>query len=239
MKVTYLMPIAQFQTGSTTHLVTLAVITGFTLVLALAIPRSDSGRGRSKLRRLVGWGSLVAGVLNTVYWMSPPHFDPSQSLPLHFCNLANFIGALAILGRSRLFQGVLYFWSGLCLWAFATPTVDAGPREAGFWIFWIYHGFIPLTVVYVLRADCFQPSFRDLLRSAGFTTALVALLSILNAATGWNYGFLGDDVPGVPTPVALLGDYPMRILWMVMCGAAVFVLLWIPYCRYSTTRTRK
>ena len=233
------MLLASFSTGSATHLITLAVITGLIVVLVVVTHPSTSDSRRAIVGNLVGWGSLAAGILNTAYWMSPPRFDPSQSLPLHFCNLANFIGALAVLKGHRLFQGVLYFWSGLCLWAFLTPTVRTGPDQPDFWIFWLYHGFIALTLVYVLRVARFKPSFRDLMRSTRFTLILVACLFTINAVTGWNYGFLGNDIPGAPTPVDLLGRYPLRVLWMILIGAAVFALLWLPHWNSSTTRTRK
>ncbi|HCQ39247.1 MAG TPA: TIGR02206 family membrane protein [Verrucomicrobiales bacterium] len=233
------MLIANFQTGSATHLITLAVIAVLTATLTMVARQARSTPGRALLRNLIGWGSLAAGILNTVYWTLPSRFDPSQSLPLHFCNLATFIGALAVLRNSRLLKGVLYFWSGLCVWAFLTPTIDSGLWEPGFWIFWLYHSFILFTLVVVLLIDKFRPTLQDLLNSATFSLRLVVCLFILNATTGWNYGFLGDDVPGAPTPVALLGGYPLRILWMILLGSGIFILLWIPCRNYSTTRTRK
>ena len=233
------MLIANFQTGSATHLITLAVIGILTVALAVAAGRTEGEQNRFLLRDLIGWGSLVAGLLNTAYWMFPSRFDLSQSLPLHLCNLANFIGALAVLRETRLFKGLLYFWSGLCLWAFLTPTLDAGAGEPGFWIFWLYHSFIPFTLVIVVREDRFRPSLRDLQSSITFSLGLVVCLFVINAITGWNYGFLGDDIPGVPTPVSLLGDYPFRILWMILLGVGIFILLWLPCRNYSTTRTRK
>jgi hypothetical integral membrane protein (TIGR02206 family) len=233
------MLIANFQTGSATHLITLAVIGILTAALAVAAGQTEGEPNRFLLRNLIGWGSLIAGLLNTAYWMFPSRFDLSQSLPLHLCNLANFIGALAVLRETRLFKGLLYFWSGLCLWAFLTPTLDAGAGEPGFWIFWLYHSFIPFTLVIVVREDRFRPSLRDLQSSITFSLGLVVCLFVINAITGWNYGFLGDDIPGVPTPVSLLGDYPFRILWMIILGVGIFILLWLPCRNYSTTRTRK
>ena len=227
-----------FHPGSLTHLTTLAVIAVATGLLVITIRRGGAGP-ETFLRTLIGWGCIGAWVLNTGYWMLPERLDLSQSLPLQFCNLANIFGALAILKGSRMCQAVLYFWSALCAWAFLTPTTTTGPSDPGFWIFWIYHSFILFALVHILFADHFRPSRRDLLQSSLFTFSYVIILSALNACAGWNYGFLGNDVPGAPTPVALLGPYPVRIVWMVLIGATLFVLLWLPFRGYSTTRTRK
>ncbi len=233
------MILANFQTGNTTHLVTLAVIAVAAALLALAIRRESPESHQRLLRLFVGWGCVVAWILNTGYWMLPERFDLAKSLPLHFCNAANVFGALAILKGIRLFQGIIYFWTCLYLWAFLTPTLGEGPGNWGFWIFWIYHGFIIFALVHIYRSEHFRPSFRDLLHSSLFTLTYVILLSIIDAFTGWNYGFLGNNVPGAPTPVDLLGPYPIRILWMILIGAFLFLLLWIPFRNYSTTRTRK
>jgi len=233
------MLIANFQTGSISHFITLFVIAILTAGLAVVTKRTTVDANRISLRKLIGWGSLVAGLLNTAYWLSPSRFDLSQSLPLHLCNLANFIGAAAVLKEARLFKGLLYFWSGLCLWAFLTPTTDKGVEDPGFWIFWLYHSFILFTLVVILRGDQFRPTFRDLQKSMTFSVGLVGCLFVINAITGWNYGFLGNDVPGVATPVSLLGSYPLRVLWMTFIGAGVFVVLWLPHRAYSATRTRK
>ncbi len=228
-----------FQTGSTVHFMALAVIAATAVLIALASRHTGPNFPQGLLRRRVGWGCIAAWLLNTVYWMMPERFDPAESLPLHFCNAANILGALAVLRGIRLFQGLLYFWSCLCAWAFLTPTVEQGPGHWGFWIFWIYHSFIVFALIHVFRCDRYRPSFRDLLQSALFTLTCVVVLSILNALTGWNYGFLGNTVPGAPTPVDLLGPYPLRILWLILLGAFLFLLLWLPFRNYSTTRTRK
>ena len=221
---------ADFQTLSTVHLLTLAVCVGMGTAAPVLARRGDERR-RLLLRRIVGWGCLVVWVINTGYWMMPDRFRWDGSLPIHFCNVANIFGALAILRGMRLFQGVLYFWAGLYLWAFLTPTVAEGPDRPGFWVFWIYHLFIALAFVHIVFIDRFRPTFRDLLHASAFTLCYVALLAIIDAIAGWNYGFLGNDIPENPTPVDVLGPYPLRILWMILLGAVVFLLLWLPYCR--------
>ena len=228
-----------FQTGSTLHLITLAIIAAAAVLLTIATGYVGTKSRQRLLQRFVGWGCVAAWILNTGYWMMPERFDPAGSLPLHFCNAANIFGALAVLKGIRLFQGVLYFWTCLCGGAVLTPTVGQGPGNWGFWVFWIYHSFIIFALIHIFRCGHYRPSFRDLLQSALFTLACVILLSIVNALTGWNYGFLGNSVPGTPTPVDLLGPYPIRILWMILAGSLLFLLLWIPFRNYSTTRTRK
>ena len=230
---------AEFQTGNLLHLAILCTVAVGAASVAIVGSRLAGRPGQRILRLFLGWGCLSVWLMNTAYWMIPARFVPDDSLPLHFCNMANVFGALALLRDSRLFRGVIFFWSGLYLWAFLTPTVSANPAEVGFLIFWTYHGFIILSLAYILCCEGFRPGFRDLVQTSLFTLGYVFLLAILNAIMDWNYGFLGNQVPSSPTPVDLLGPYPVRILWMIMAGAIVFTLLWLPFRNHSTIRTRK
>ncbi len=226
----YMFP-AEFHTWSLLHLATVAICGGLSAATPILAQRSALATQPLRVRRLVGWGCLVAWIINTAYWMMPERFALGSSLPIHFCNVANIFGALAVLRQSRLFQGVIYFWAGLYVWAFLTPTVGVGPARLGFWVFWIYHFFIALALAYILLIDRFRPSFRDLLHSSAFTLAYVAFMALVDHFTGWNYGFLGAETPDSPTPVDVLGTYPLRIVWMILLGAVAFFLLWLPFCR--------
>lgn len=53
----------------------------------------------------------------------------------------------------------------------------------------------------------------------------------LNAITGWNYGFVGAGKPGQPSPIDVLGPYPLRVLWMILIGALLFLFLLLPWLR--------
>ena len=233
------MNLSEFQTGNTLHLAILSVIAVTALLVGVTGHHLAEKSGQRLLRLFVGWGCFASWVVNTSYWLMPARFALDSSLPLHFCNMANVFGALALLRGIDLFRGVMYFWFGLYIWAFVTPTVGSDPADLGFCIFLLYHGFIILAFACIFGSQRFRPSFRDLLHSSLFTLGYVLLLTVVNAIAGWNYGFLGDDVPSAPTPVDLLGPYPLRILWMILAGATVFTALWLPFRNHSIARTRR
>lgn len=183
--------------------------------------------GRSvRLGRAVGIGCLAAWLANTGFFARPSRFTWSQGLPLHFCNLADLIAAAALIGASRTPRVLLYFWTfGLSIWAFLTPTVRLGPAHFEFWIFWIYHLFLVLAAAHLLVAEGFRTQEGDLRVALIWTGATASALAILDAATGWNYGFVGPSSPDAPTPIDLLGAYPGRLVWMVLGACLVFAAL--------------
>ena len=226
-------PADQFQTGSVSHLACLLGCVALVLLFGLAGKRAND-RGDTavlrRLRRFAGYGGLVMWVASAVFCALPPRLSWDYSLPLHFCNLANLIGAAAVLGPWRIWKSVLYFWTvTLCIWAFLTPVIGGGYGTLEFWVFWGYHLFIPLTVVEVLVVQRFRPNLRDLRNAWIFTFCYFILLVVLDRIFGWTYGFVGPSKPGAPTPLDVLGDYPLRLLVMIPVTTGRSLLAWWPW----------
>lgn len=220
-----------FTLGSATHLVTLAACLLITVIIALWGHRTrEIPDHHRKLRLGLTLGSILSWIATLAYGLQPSVFKWESALPLQFCNLANLIGAVAVLYHNRGAQSLLYFWSiTLCIWAFLTPDLIVGVDHLWFWLFWIYHLFIPICLCWILFVDQFRPTWKDLRFALLATTGFTLGLSVLNAITGWNYGMVGPGKPGQPSLIDVLGPYPIRILWMLMIGASLFTLLFLPW----------
>ena len=220
-----------FVQGSFLHFLCLAVSALAAVATALAARRwRDEPATASIWRRGIAVGCLVSWALTAAYQLHPERFSWHGSLPLQFCNLANLIGAYAVATRRRLPQSLTYFWTfALSSWAFLTPSLYVGPAELGFWIFWLYHVFIPISAAWVLVADRFRPTWADWRRALAVTVLYMGLLAVLDALTGWNYGFVGPDTPSQANLLDFLGPYPLRLLWMLLIGSALFALLMVPW----------
>ena len=204
--------------------------------VAIVMLRRWRGTPREELaRRIIGWGCLGIWIIGTLYRCFVLPFSWGGSLPLHFCHLANLVGAAAVLMNWRLFQSILYFWTfALCSWAFITPDLGTGPARAGFWIFWLYHVFILLAVIDVLVVLRFRPDWSDFRNAVFFTLGMTGFLAILNRVFSCNYGFVGPYDPSVPTILDFLGPYPLRLLSMAIIGVLLFFCLMLPWNKKRT-----
>ena len=216
-----------FQSGDAVHALTLFVC----LIVSLVVIRlGRKPKWRSRIARGLAMSCSVMWVVQAVHGLVINEFSMARGLPLEFCNVANGIGVIALLTRARLPKAILYFWFlGLCLWAFITPTITAGPLTASFWVFWLYHLAIALAAVQVVVVEGFRPRLKDLVSVSACTFLYAVFLFGIDAVMGWNYGFLGAETPGRPTPVDLLGAYPWRVGWMALCVELIFVMLWFPF----------
>lgn len=219
------------------HAWTLLVFAFLTGVLLLC------GRRRDRPTRYVlAAVSFGAWLFSGVFYLLPDHLELNKSLPIQACDLLVLFAGVTLVLPSRLMRSVMYFGGfGMTLQAFATPTSDiGGPSNIKFWIFWLLHGAIVATAVYVVAIDRFRPQLRDLVSATLFWLVYALAMVGLNYgayAAGWNdgqgwyYGYLGPTLPEIVSQTILgrLGDWPLRPIVMMLMMAGVFVLLYLPW----------
>jgi hypothetical integral membrane protein (TIGR02206 family) len=187
------------------------------------------------------WGifALAFAAAYHAYYLLPSKFALEHSLPLHVCDLAVVIAAMAMLRPSRPWRALLYFWGiGLSSQAFLTPTLQFGVGYPQFWMFWTGHIIIVGAAVYDLVVGGFRPAARDLRTAILLTGAYATLVFAFDAATKLNYGFLGPTKPDNPTVIDKLGEWPLRVLTGGLLVALEFVLLWAVWPLASAIRRR-
>jgi len=205
--------------------------------------RADAARERS-LVRVVAVLWLLQQAFSTLWWLLPANFDPGASLPLHLCDVVGWLGPFALLmddrPSARWLRTCLYFWGiGLSSQAFITPTLEHGPADTRFWLFWISHTLIVGGAAYDAIVRGYRPHARDLLVAIGCSAAWAVPMVALNAATGFNYGYLGPELDGTTILNALPG-WPWRPLAMGTIVAVLFSILWAiwPITAALTARRR-
>jgi hypothetical integral membrane protein (TIGR02206 family) len=230
-----LMPATAFHAFTLAHLVT---VLGCVALIALAAglgrqyQKSANLGAEARWRKMLGWLCLAIYFTYLGWLLLPQNFDWQESLPLQFCDMGMLVGAGALLTRARWLRGLLYFWLMVfTLQAFITPTLQKGAATPDFWLFWGAHAAIANAAIYDLVVGQFRPTLADALRSYVISFFYAALLLVVDNLTGWNYGFVGPLKPSTPTLVDALGDYPLRVVWMVLIAAAGFTLAWLPWAR--------
>lgn len=155
-----------------------------------------------------------------------------EALPLHVCDFGGAIATLALLSERRWIRGVLYFWAlGLTTNAFITPVNEHAFPHPRWWTFWGGHSYIILAALYDLFVRRYRPTGADLSRVALFSIIYVTSVFAINEIFkdhGFNYAYIGrkDDQPSF---IGLLGEWPLRVVWMCSLVAVGFIILWLPW----------
>lgn len=228
-----------FEPFTTTH----AVAAGAG-VLCMAVVSLLGRRWRGTEREIAlrrAWVAFVAAgqAVSIVWWLLPANFNPARSFPLHMCDLVGLIAIPALLTERRLPRALLYFWGlGLSSQAFFTPIVREGPALFVFWLFWLSHTQIVGSAVYDVVARCYRPLLRDLTLAVVATLTYTAVMLPFDVVTGFNYGYLGRDLPGAHTLMGALGPWPWRLLAVAGLVFTVFALMWLAWPAAAGLRAR-
>ena len=216
-----------------------SLLHGFVLLVCFAVvvavvrlglkAKAKGPEAERTVARVIAAVGLVAWFVQQGYDLGLNTYG-GTSVPLHICDLAGIVGPIALLSRRPTLRTVLYFWAfALTIWGLLTPTLGRGPGHLTFWLFWINHGGVMVYASY----DCVVRGYRPTLRDVGLicliTMAYVAVVTPLNLAYGWNYGYLGNAPVSAKTPLDVLPAWPYRILAIEALGAFLFLHVWAPW----------
>ncbi len=204
---------------------------GWLMLLAGLRPRVGTSGERS-FRRVFGLSILIVNGGWALIDLVPGEQPLAESLPLHLCDLAWMAAAWSILSGgppTRLRHQLVYYWGlGLTPLGYLTPSLQAGPVHLHFWVFWIAHWQVMAAALCNLVAFGVRPSWGGCRRSVAVTLTAVVPVTLFNVALGTSYFFTGRSIPDNPTPLDLLGPWPLRVLWMVLLVSALFAAMTLP-----------
>lgn len=192
-----------------------------------------AGRRKPEWVRLgLGWAALAIWLANQSYYAMREGgaVDWSKALPLQVCDVVALVAPLSLLTRNRWLMAVSWFGGlGLSTQAFITPVVRGGPDSVEYWVFWLMHGCIYATAVVHVVSLGYRPNFGDYARAWLASLGYVAFVVPFDMVTGWNYGYMGNTLPGTPTILDHLGPWPWRILVLCVLTSGIYLVLWLPW----------
>ena len=220
----------QFQPFSLTH----AIIVGsFTTIWGYIITWGLHHCETKQLTRLEKGFAIVYLLFWMMFhgwWLLPDNFNPASSLPIHICDVVGLVMPFALLWQRRCLIALLYFWGiGFSLQGLLTPDLHIGLLSPLFWLFWFYHVTIVGAAVYMIVVHRFRPSRRDYHWAVKAGLIYLACIFPINAIFGFNYGYLGNQLPGQPSLIDWLGPWPWRVGAMAALAWVGMTLLLLPW----------
>ncbi len=158
----------------------------------------------------------------------------SNVLPLHLCDVAAFLGALALVKRQPEVCELLYFW-GLAgtLQGLITPALTLDWPHPRFLMFFVLHGGVVLAALQIVLGRGITPRRGAALRAIGWLAvyAMVAgTASFLLRLAGHeaNFGFLCEKPP-TASLFDYLGPWPWYIGAILPISWVFFSILDLPF----------
>lgn len=154
----------------------------------------------------------------------------SRDLPLHLCEVAVILSIILLLTKSYLLYELLYFWT-ICgvLSAIITPELNGyNPSHFIFYHFFITHGFVVITIVFMTFVNAYRPKPWSILKTIIITNIYMVFVAIINIFTGGNYLFICKK-PQADTIMDFLGPWPWYILSLEGVALIGFIIAYLPF----------
>jgi hypothetical integral membrane protein (TIGR02206 family) len=154
-----------------------------------------------------------------------------DGLPLHLCDLTQWLTVLACFKPSRWATEVAYFaGAGGALMAVLTPDLWAPTLSYETAQFFLAHCGIMIAVGALVFGGMVKLDSHSIWRAFAFVNVYAACIGLFNAAFGSNYMYLCEKPPNASL-LDYLGPWPVYILTGELLALAIFALLAVPFRR--------
>ena len=196
-------------------------------------------RNIDRYSKKLGYMIIFFWIFYNIYYFLPHNFQWSVSLPLHVCDILGVVAIIAIFTCNRFARAFLYF-AGIALaaQAFITPTGNQSPYTLRFWLFWGLHIGILSCAIFDIIVRKYRPNKMDYFASITVNIFYLIIIFPLDAYMGWNYGYIGNSKPDVPTVLDFLGKWPLRVVWMFLVVCFLQLIMLLPF-QYIILRNKK
>ena len=217
-----------FELWGTIHLAAI----GFFVILNIFLIRF---KGASEfMKSLIRWLLALLLVANEVIWHYWNYiFDNwtiQTMLPLHLCSLLVWLGALMLITKSyRIYEFMYFMGIGGAIQALATPGLGIyGYPHFLFFQYFISHGLIITSAIYMTVVAGLRPTWRSILRVVIWMNVYVVIVYFINVAIDSNYLMIMEK-PTTPSLLDLLPEWPIYILYMEAIGLITCIVLYLPF----------
>ena len=222
------------------HLTAIALTVLVPLALALLARHEHLGRHADRVTRIVLAAFMLLGWLGW-YGVSAARgvLTLDNGLPMNLCDWAEIALIVALLTRHQFAYELGYFWGlGGTLQGVLTPPLYWDFPDPQFIFFFIQHGGVVASLLYLTLGTRLRPTWASLPRVVGATLGYLAVVALVDWLLGVNYGFLRAK-PAGQNLLTLMSPWPWYIPELVAAGTAFILLYYAPFALCDALRRRR
>jgi len=217
-----------FELFGTTHFAALGALVLLNLFLLRFKNASDTTKS------VIRWMLALILLVNEIAWHYWNYvvgtWTIQTMLPLHLCSLLVWTGALMLITKNyRIYEFMYFIGIAGAIQVLATPGLgNYGFPHFLFFQYFISHGLIITSAIYMTVVEGFRPTWKSLLRVAVWMNIYALIVYFINSAIGSNYLMINYK-PNTPSLLELLPEWPIYVLYMELIGVISILLLYLPF----------
>ncbi len=220
----------QFKNFSTIHLISLLSIFIISVLLYVFSEKIKSLNIDKSVRHVLAYTLAITELSFQIWCAMSGVWTSEYNLPFHLCSVATIICIVMLFKKSYKIFELAYYW-GLAGAGFAIITPDLSGYNYPHYVFFKYfilHGFIIISVLYMIFIYDYNLSFKSAIRAFIITNLFAVIVIPVNLLTGGNYLFLCRK-PDAFTLLDCFGSWPWYIIPMEVIVIVVFFILYLPF----------
>lgn len=183
--------------------------------------------------KAVRWTLAAAMAVNWAFWMLLLHgkgwLGVDNAFPLNLCDWATVATIVTLARPNQRTYELAYFWAlAGTLQGMLTPDVQLDYPDTQFVLFFVFHGGIVASVLYLTFGLKLRPVPASIPRAIGWTLVYAAVAGAFDWASGANYGMLRAKPP-YPTILDWMPPWPWYIGVLVLMGVASTLVYYAPF----------
>lgn len=187
------------------------IISGFIITLIIYIGIKWNTANQLRLARVLGILLLSNAVFIHIYQWSLGEWNMQNSLPLNLCSISGILsGLILIFPNQKAYEFLLYWGIPGAFHSYITPELTLGKEGWYLYDYYVMHGGIILSVLYLSLIYHFRPGTRSWLSVWLWSQILVIVVYIIDVMLSANYMYLIER-PIAKNPL-VIGEWPWYIL---------------------------
>lgn len=219
-----------FKLFSQIHIISLLIIFSLNILLYIFADRFKVDKTDRFYRHVLAY-ALITTELSFQLWCGLKWvWTPEYNLPFHLCSAATIICVTMLFKKSYTIYQIAYFWGlGGALQALLTPDLSGyGYPHFVFFKYFILHGLIIISVVYMTFIHSYKLTFKMVLKAFAITNLFAIIVVPVNILSKGNYLFLCRK-PDAFTLLDYFGPWPWYIIPMEAVVFIMFIILYLPF----------
>ena len=183
--------------------------------------------------RALRWTLGAAMTVNWFGWMLLLHgkgwLGVDNEFPLNLCDWATVATVVTLFWPNQRTYELAYFWAlAGTLQGMLTPDVQLDFPDTQFLLFFVFHGGIIASVLYLTFGLKMRPYPASLPRAIGWSFVYAGVAGLFDWLSGANYGMLRTKPP-YPTILDAMPPWPWYIGVLILMGLASTAIYYAPF----------
>lgn len=218
-----------FKMFSTSHYGVLLTILAMGVFLYFAGKRCQRPLYSNYVRYFFALVIIVQEIFYFHWRFIHDNFNWRTDMPLELCGASLFLSAVMLITNNyRVYEIVYFFGLAGATQALLTPALKFDFPHFRFLQFFLSHGLIIISVIYMTFIEKYRPTMASYKRASVAITLYAAFISVTNYLLGANYMFLCDK-PGTASVLDLFGPWPYYLGFLIPITFVMFFVVYLPY----------